>query len=60
MGNFSVACYFICQTGPILAMVLPELLGLGLPPVLALPWVGSHPLWPGEVPLYSPSPSELN
>jgi len=29
MGNFSVASCFICQAGPVLAVLLPELLGLG-------------------------------
>lgn len=60
MGNFSVVCYFICRTGPILAVLLPERMDLGLPQVLVLPWVGSRLLWPGEVPRVSPPPSEQN
>lgn len=51
-------CYFICQTGPVLAMLLLQPMGLGL--TLVLLWVGSHPLRPGEVLLSLPPPSELN
>lgn len=54
-----MTCYFICQTGLVLAMLPPDLVGLGL--TLSLPWVGSHLLWPGEVPLcLPPPPSEPN